>query len=42
MVPVGIDSISGPDGADVGAAIWVFEEDIILGTAGISIVSRYV
>lgn len=33
MVPVREDGIAGPDGADVEAAVGVFEEEVVCGAA---------
>lgn len=33
MVPVGEDGVAGPNGADIEAAVGVFEEEVICGAA---------
>lgn len=41
IVPVGEDSVAGPDSANVLASIGIFQEDVILVSAGVGIITEY-
>lgn len=41
IVPVGEDSVAGPDSADVLTSIGILQEDVIFVSAGVGIIAEY-
>lgn len=40
-MPVGEDSVAGPDGANVFASVRILQEDVLLVSAGVGIIAGY-